>query len=123
MDALVSEQDGTGLMEVLFESERLRAVCSDQRQLLARFGKVCAKKITLRLQQLAATGTLEDMRSLPGRCHELTDDRKGQLAVDVEHPRRLVFRPTSNPAPAKPDGGLDWKAVESVTVIEIEDYH
>jgi proteic killer suppression protein len=36
---------------------------------------------------------------------------------------RLVFRPTAEPPPTKEDGGLDWTAVDSVTVVEITDYH
>lgn len=110
-------------MEVLFISERLRDACSDQRRLVGRYGKVGARKITLRLQQLGAAPTLAAMRDLPGRCHELTEDRKGELAVDIHDGFRLVFRPSENPPPTKPDGGLDWSAVESVTVIEIVDYH
>lgn len=110
-------------MEVLFADQKVQRVCSNERRLTAQYGKVGAKKVSLRLQQLSAAATLEDMRNLPGRCHELTDNREGQLAVDLDHPRRLVFKPTLNPAPSKPDGGLDWDAVESITVIEIVDYH
>ena len=110
-------------MEVLFADAKLQVSLSKQRELTRRWGKEGAKKITLRLQQLAAAPTLEHMRALPGRCHELTGDRSGDLAVDVHQPYRLIFRPTDDPPPAKPDGGLDWTAVESVTVTEIVDYH
>ena len=110
-------------MEVLFVSEKARRSFSSHRDLEKAWGKQGAKKIALRLQQLAAAPTLADMRHLPGRCHELTADRPGQLAVDVDHPYRLVFRPTADPSPKKPDGGLDWTQVESITVIEIVDYH
>ena len=110
-------------MEVLFADAKLRASLSGQRELVRRWGKEGAKKITLRLQQLTAAPTLEHMRVLPGRCHELTGDRSGDLAIDVQQPFRLIFRPTDEPAPVKPDGGLDWSAVESITVTEIVDYH
>jgi proteic killer suppression protein len=110
-------------VEVLFADAKSRASLSEQRKLVRRWGAQGAKKITLRLQQLAAAPTLEHMRALPGRCHELTADRAGYLAVDVHHPFRLVFRPTADPKPTKRDGGLDWTAVESVTVTEIVDYH
>lgn len=63
------------------------------------------------------------MKSLPGRCHELTGDHGGQLAVDVEHPYRLIFVPTKDPPPSKTDGGLDWRRVDAITVIGVEDYH
>jgi toxin HigB-1 len=98
-------------------------VFSTHSELQKRWGAEGAKKISLRLQQLAAAPTLAELRGLPGRCHELTGDRDGQLAVDVHHPFRLVFRPSEDPPPETDDGGLDWRAVESVTVIEMVDYH
>jgi proteic killer suppression protein len=47
------------------------------------------------------------MRSLPGRCHELHGDRAGELSLDLDHPYRLLFRPTADPGPGS-GGGLDW---------------
>ena len=109
-------------MEVLFVSDKLKRAMSTQRALQTEWGEG-ARKITLRLQQLAAAPTLAEMRNLPGRCHELTADRAGFLAVDVHRGYRLVFRPTVVPPPKKPDGGLDWTRVDSITVTEITDYH
>ena len=110
-------------MNVLFSTERLQRQFSDQRLLQRRWGKEGAKRITLRLQQLAAAVSLDDMRQLPGRCHELAGSRAGELAVDLHRNHRLVFRPTADPPPAKDDDGLDWTGVSSVTVTEIVDYH
>ncbi len=110
-------------MEVLFVNQRLSRQLSSHRELQRRWGEAGARKITLRLQQIEAASTLADMRELPGRCHELTGDRDGHLAVDLHSPYRLVFRPTVNPAPVKEDGGLEWDSVDSVTVTEIVDYH
>jgi proteic killer suppression protein len=110
-------------VEVLFASAKLQRQLSTLQQLQRKWGQQGGNKIALRLQQLAAAPTLADMRQLPGRCHELTGDRAGMLAVDVEQPYRLVFRPTANPSPTKEDGGLDWDAVESVTIAEVVDYH
>jgi proteic killer suppression protein len=73
---------------------------------------------------MAAASTLAVLGTLPqARCHELAGDRKGQLAVDLKHPYRLVFRPANNPVPLKPDGGLDWAKVTAVTILEVVDYH
>lgn len=110
-------------MEILFPSDKLMRALSTQRILQAEWGKEGAKKIGLRLQQMAAAPTLDEMRNLPGRCHELGADRDGYLAVDAHKGFRLIFRPSAHPPPQKPDGGLDWSAVDSVTVIEIVDYH
>jgi proteic killer suppression protein len=109
-------------VEVLFRTENLKRQFSDHSDLRRRWGHEGAKKIALRLQQLAAAVSLADLRELPGRCRELAGDRDGYLAVDLHHPYRLIFRPTAEPPP-KEDGGLDWSAVDSVTVTEIVDYH
>lgn len=110
-------------MEVLFATKKLQRELTEAGKMQRAYGALGAKRISLRLQQMQAAPSLEEMRHLPGRCHELSGDRKGTLAVDVEHPHRLVFRPTENPAPVDEAGGLDWSRVESVTVIAIVDYH
>jgi proteic killer suppression protein len=110
-------------VDVLFLTEKHQEHFSDSKSLRKDWGDDGAKKITLRLQQLAAATCLEDMRSLPGRCHELTGDRAGSLAVDLHKGFRLVFTPAAEPPPSRDDGGLDWTAVDSITVIEIVDYH
>jgi toxin HigB-1 len=76
-----------------------------------------------RLTDMAAATTLEDLRQLPGQCHELTGDRKGQLALDLAGGKRLIFEPSENPPPIKDDGGLAWERVDAVRVLEITDYH
>lgn len=110
-------------VEVLFTTDKLKRAMSANRALQRDWGPDGAKKINLRLQQLAAAPTLEELRMLPGRCHELIGDRAGQLAVELHGGFRLIFRPSANPPPRKGDGGLDWGQVESVTVLEIVDYH
>ena len=65
------------------------------------------------------------MRSLPqAYCHELTADRKGQLAVKLDKGYRMVFEVANEPLPLKTDGGLDWNQVTAVRVLKLaEDYH
>ncbi len=110
-------------MEVLFESQRLLESIRNDRQRTKRYGRDAAKKVDLRLQQLLAAETLEDMRNLPGRCHELTADWAGHLALDLVQPYRLIIRPTDVSPPQRDAGGLDWSGVDSVTVVDIVDYH
>jgi proteic killer suppression protein len=88
------------------------------------WGERRGKLIRRRLDELAAATNLEMIRNLPGaRCHELTGNLKGTLAVDLDHPYRLLFIPEHDPMPQKPDGGLDWTQVTAITVLEITDYH
>ena len=86
-------------------------------------GKDQADKLQARLDDLAAASDLEIMRLLPGRCHELHGNRLGQIAVSLKEPYRLIFEPVADQLPQKPGGGLDWKAVTAIRVVEITDYH
>lgn len=111
-------------MEITFISRKLQKVCNSEKEMRARFGKPLAERLQQRLAELRAADTLDDIRRLPpARCHELSQNRKGQLAVDLVHPKRLIFEPDHNPVPRKPDGGLDWSHVTRIRVIEIIDYH
>lgn len=110
-------------MELLFATRKLQRRLSSTAETRRTYGDVMAKKIGLRLQQMAAAGNLDDLRNLPGRWHELANDLKGSLACDLVHPRRLIFQPTEDPPPRLTEGGLDWSAVDSVTVTDIRDYH
>lgn len=66
---------------------------------------------------------MDVFRTLPGRCHELKGDRKGQLSLDLEHPLRLIFMPSDESVIKKEDGGLDWCSVKAVEIIDVEDTH
>ena len=110
-------------MEIVFRTPSLKRSCTDSKQMRREWGDRQAKVLRQRLDELHAAETLEVMRHLPGRCHELKGDRKGQLSLDLVHPDRLIFRPASNPRPEKPDGGLDWARVTAIEVVEVADTH
>jgi len=111
-------------VEIAFISRKLQKVCNSAKEMRAKFGNPLAERLQQQLAELKAADTLEDIRRLPSaRCHELSQDRKGQLAVDVVQPKRLIFKPDHNPVPRKPDGGLDWPHVTRIRAIEIIDYH
>lgn len=110
-------------MEISFKNEKLRKICTDARRATREHGAVRARKLRLRLDDMAAAGSLAVTRALPGHYHELTGDRKGQLAVSLDGPYRLIFEPATEPVPRNADGGLDWAEVTAVRVLGIEDYH
>lgn len=111
-------------MIVSFENRKFAELCENQRKLRKKHGDKRAKKITLRLATLRAAETLEDMRYASGRCHELTEDRKEQFALDLDHPYRLIFTPDHDPIPTKTgDGGIDWTSVTAILIVEVIDYH
>ena len=111
-------------MEVSFSSRKMQKICNSQKEMQAKYGDRMAEALQQRLGELKAADTLGDMKRLPAaRCHELTQQRKGQLAVNLIHPRRLVFEPDHHPLPTRPTGGLDWTKVTRILIIEVVDYH
>ena len=111
-------------MEVAFSTKKFAKLCSSAKDMVGKLGKPMAAKLQQRLFELQAAESLDDVpRVPPPRCHEMTGDLKGKLAVDLVHPYRLVFSPDHDPVPTKDDGGLDWKRVTKILVDEIVDYH
>ena len=91
--------------------------------MIRRHGDRRARIIRRRLDDLRAATVLEDMRSLPGRCHELRGDRAGQLSLDLDYPYRLIFEPANDPTPHKANEGLDWTKITAVEIVGVEDTH
>ena len=111
-------------MEVFFSSAKLQKLCNSAKKLRGEYGSRMAELIQQRLLELADVEVLADMRFVVGaNCHELTQNLKGHLAVNLVYPDRLVFRPSGSQVPRKPDGGLDWKQITSIEVVAIGDYH
>jgi proteic killer suppression protein len=110
-------------MEIQFKTGKLLKSCTDTRAMIKVHGPERAKVLRLRLDQLRAAPNLAAMKGLPGRCHELSSDMKGALAVDLDGPYRLIFKPTDDPPPRLSDGGLDWDAVTAIRVVDVRDYH
>lgn len=110
-------------MEISYNSRRLEKQLTDPREMAKSFGQL-AVKIKMRLKNLTDADNLAIMRTIPAaRCHELTGDRKGELAVDVSGNYRMIFEPSHYPIPKKDDGGLNWEEVTKIQINEIEDYH
>ena len=76
------------------------------------------------MQEFKAAENLAVIKKIPAaRCHQLTGDHDGELAVDISKNYRLVFEAYHDPLPKKTDGGLDWKQVTVIRILRIEDYH
>jgi|ERR1700740_1725502 len=110
-------------MEILFESARSAADYNDEKRLVRLHNKQRAKLIRRRLDELRAAPTLDTMRQLPGRCHELKGNLALHLSIDLDGPYRLIFYPAHNPIPTKADGGMDWTNVTAITIKEVTDTH
>ena len=70
-----------------------------------------------------ATSLAEIPATPPERCHPLLGKRKGQFAVDVVHPCRLVFEPSLESVPLREDGGIDTERIDAIKILRIIDYH
>lgn len=110
-------------MEIGFEDEKLETDCNDFKRLVRKHNAQRAKLIRRRLDDLQAAPNLDTMRALPGRCHELKGNRHGQLSIDLDGPMRLIFCSAHSTTPIKEDGGLDWKRVTAITIIEMVNTH
>ena len=70
-----------------------------------------AEKIDMRIGEISAADTVEMMIQFRiGRCHPLSQNRKGQYAMDLVHPYRLVFEKNGN-------------EIQIANILEIVDYH
>lgn len=110
-------------MQVDFTDPDAQALFSSLRALTRTFGVENARLIRRRLDDLKAVPSLADARGLPGRLEELKGNRGGQLSMRLVGGFRLVFRPATNPLPLKPDGGINWTQIRSITILNVENYH
>jgi len=110
-------------MEITFANSRIEKICTDEKRAKKELGQVGAHILSTRLDQLMDADNLEVLRFLPGNYHELTGDRRGELAVSLQGLIRLIFVPNHQPRPKKFDGGLNWSQVTAITITEIIDYH
>lgn len=110
-------------MRIEFKTNKLKKQLTDKRELVKALGQR-AKKANQRMQEFKAAENLAVISKIPAaRCHELTGDYDGELAVDISKNYRIVFEPFHDPLPEKPDGGLDWEQVTAIRILRIEDYH
>jgi toxin HigB-1 len=110
-------------MNVTFKNKKFRDYAQKERLAKQKLGARRAQLYKLRLDDLSAATSLEDVRHLPGRYHELKGDRKGQWACDLDHPFRLIFEPHELPVPTSETGQTLWIEIKGVEILEITDYH
>ena len=98
-------------MDITYKNNKLEKVCTDAKVAERSYGKEMAEKIQMRIDEITAADTIEMMIQFHiGRCHSLTNNRKGQYAMDLVHPYRLVFEKHGN-------------EIQVAYIMEIVDYH
>lgn len=110
-------------MQVYFEDAKLQKVCNSHREMVRKLGKEQADRLKVRLADLEGVDNAAELITLPGRWHQLSANRTGQMSGDLKHPQRLIIEPLEPDDVRSDDGGIDWEAVTDVVVIEIADTH
>ncbi len=99
------------MIEIEYRTSKLKKVCTDAEYATKQYGSEMAEKIHQRIDEIASAVSVEMLVQFRiGRCHPLTGNRKGQYAMDLTHPYRLVFEKIDN-------------QVIAVEILEIVDYH
>ena len=76
-------------MDITYKNRKIEKVCTDAKAAERTYGREMADKIHQRIDEIDAADTVERMIKFHiGRCHSLTQNRKGQYAVDLVHPYR-----------------------------------
>ncbi len=98
-------------MEILYKTKKLEKVCTVPKMADKIYGLEMADKIHQRIDEISAAETVEMMVQFHiGRCHSLTNNRKGQYAMDLIHPYRLIFETKGS-------------QIQIAKILEIVDYH
>lgn len=108
-------------MEISFADSDIETLCRESKVATKKLGAESAKKLQRRLTELFNAEHVAEL--VAGRPHPLQGARAGFFALDLHGGQRLVFKPTVQPPPTKPDGGINWATVTKVTITELGDYH
>ncbi len=110
-------------MKIDFLNAKDKALFESSKDVKKVHGAENEKKLRIRLDDLLDAQSMDDMRNLPGHWEELKNERAGQFSARLQGGLRLIVKPQKQPPPTKPDGGLDWRAIDSIHIIEMVDYH
>ncbi|MBP5592264.1 plasmid maintenance system killer protein [bacterium] len=98
-------------MNITYKTRDLEKICTDAKAAEKAHGREMAKVIHKRIDQITAADSVEMMIQFHiGRCHMLQHNRKGQYAVDLVQPNRLVFEKHGD-------------TIQIAHILEIVDYH
>lgn len=100
-----------GEVKITYKNKKIEKECTNVKVSDKTYGKQMTEKIHMRIDQIAAADTIEMMIQCHiGRCHSLANNRKGQYAMDLVHPYRLVFEKHGD-------------EIQIAHILEIVDYH
>ena len=98
-------------MQVNYRNRQIEKICTNASDATKKYGKRTAGLIHQRVDEIGAADSVEMLVQFRiGRCHQLVGDRKGQYAMDLEHPLRLIFE-------------VNGDGIQIAEIQEIVDYH
>lgn len=98
-------------MIITYKDNKIEKICTYPEFAERKYNKRMAIKISERINQVIAARSVDWLiQKHIGRCHPLVQNRKGQYAMDLVHPYRLVFEKAGD-------------EIHIVKVLEIVDYH
>ena len=98
-------------MDITYKKRKIEKICTHAKTAERTYGREMADKIHQRIDEIDAADTVEMMVQFHiGRCHPLTQNRRGQYAMDLVHPYRLVFEKNGD-------------EIQIANILEIVDYH
>ena len=106
-------------MQVVYADKELARCAGDKAYAVRKMGQRRADAYMDRLNDLRGAATLEDLKGVPGRYHELTGNRAGQWACDLDQPYRLIFKSTNE----GPVAQIVWANERVAKMLEIVNYH
>lgn len=99
------------MLDITYKNRKIERICTNAKVADREYGSQMSAKIQMRIDEIRAVDTVEEMIQFHiGRCHALKGNRKGQYAVDLEHPYRLVFTKHGN-------------EIQIAHILEVVDYH
>lgn len=99
------------MLKITYKSKKLQRICTNFSVAQQEYNLRMAKLIHQRVDELNAADSVEMLVQYSiGRCHPLEGSRKGEYAMDLVHPFRLVFEHNKS-------------EIQVVRIISIEDYH
>lgn len=110
-------------MNITFANNRLKKWANNFALAQKKLGNERAAKYHQRLGDIHDVENFNDLQFLPGNYHNLSGNRNGQWACNLDHPYRLIFEPGEKPVPTNEHGTPALTEMKIVEIIEIVDYH
>lgn len=110
-------------MDISFAYNHLKKCAHDEIYAVKKLGPDRARLYKQRLDDMTSSESMEGLRNMPGKYHELTGNYKGIWACSLDGPYRLLFTPHENPIPTDARGCYIWAEIFGVEILEIKDYH